>query len=70
MNTEPPQGDKGDVGDYGKSGKSLYIETIAEKCFQDVYNHLEESYEKIKKSNDINLTQKIIILITILLKII
>ncbi len=58
MNTEPPQGDKGDVGHYGKSGESLYIETIAEKCFQDVYNHLEESYEKIKNSNDIEFNRK------------
>ncbi len=54
INTQPPQGDKGEKGTYGKSGKSLFIETIAERCFQDVYNHLEESYENIKKSNDID----------------
>jgi hypothetical protein len=58
INTKPPQGDKGEVGKYGESGTPLFIETIAEKCFQDVYNHLEESYEKIKKSNDIEFNSK------------
>lgn len=58
INTEPQQGDKGDIGKYGNSGQSLFIDTIAEKCFQDVYNHLEESYEKIKKSNDVDFDAK------------
>ena len=53
LNTEAPQGIKGQSGVVGNNGKSFFIETLPEKCYQELINHIENKYGEIKKSNDI-----------------
>jgi hypothetical protein len=58
INTDAPLGDKGERGLIGDNGKSYFTETYSEKCYVEVIKHLENTYEEIKKSNDISFNTK------------
>ena len=58
VNTEAPIGDKGNSGTGGEQGDTYFVETLAEKCYVEIINNLENKYQEIKKSNDIEYNNK------------
>lgn len=58
IDTDPPEGNKGNKGEVGHNGKSFFVDSLPEQCYNELITHIENEYEKIKKSNDISFNIK------------
>ena len=56
--TEAPKGNVGERGSIGESGTNYFTETYAERCYVDLINNLENTFQDIKNSNDIEYDTK------------
>jgi hypothetical protein len=54
MNSNAPRGDKGTTGNIGNSGESYFLETIPQKCYNEIINEIENYYREIKDTNNID----------------
>ena len=59
VDTDPPIGDAGEIGSIGRKWENYFTETIAERCYVDLLNNLENEYQEIKKTNKIDFDLRI-----------
>ena len=58
INTDPPMGDEGIQGNIGEDGQNFFVKNYAERCYNDLINHLEDEYKNIKETNKIDFDVK------------